>query len=177
MENLKSKTGGFLRYLVIATALIALMLILANCKTTKEIHQQLSKEQIQATSVETAQANKAAETNTETKTLSETDIIEGFDTVVRIWPVVDGKVSDKPVDIAIRGERKIHRKDFSDQKQQKKEQGNSTLTRSEQLNKKSEVLKKDREVTKTGMTGWIIGIVVVVVLVGVAVFVRRMKWF
>ncbi|MEI6436776.1 MAG: hypothetical protein WCP32_18275 [Bacteroidota bacterium] len=176
MENLKSKMGGFLRYLIIATVLIVVMLILANCTTTKEIHQEQSKQQTQATSAETSEVNTASETNTETKTLSETEIVEAFDTVVRVWPVIDGKVSDKPVDIPIRGERTIHRKDYSDQKQQRKEQEQTTLSRKEQNNQKSEVLKKDREVTRTGMVGWIIGIVVVAVLVGVAILMRRMKW-
>ena len=64
-----------------------------------------------------------------------------------------------------------------DQKQQRKEQEKTTLTRKEQINQKSDVLKKDREVTRTGMPGWIVGIVVVAVLVGVAILVRRMKWF
>ena len=164
-------------YRIIATVLIVVMLILANCTTTKKIHQELSREESQATSVETSDAKTAAETNTETKTLSETEIIEVFDTVVRVWPVIDGKVSDKPVDIPIRGERTIHRKDYSDQKQQRKEQEKTTLTRKEQINQKSDVLKKDREVTRTGMPGWIIGIVVVAVLVGVAILMRRMKWF
>ena len=177
MENLKSKLGGFLRYLIIATVLIVVMLILANCTTTKKIHQELSREETQATSIEAIDANKLAETNTETKTLSETEITEGFDTVVRVWPVLDGRVSDKPVDIPIRGERTIHRKDYSDQKQQKKEQEQTTLTRKEQINQKSEVLKKDREVTRTGMPRWIVLIVVVAVLVGVAILVKRMKWF
>ena len=177
MENLKSELGGFLRYLIIATVLIVMMLILANCTTTKKIHQELSKQQTEATSAETSDVHTAAETNTETKTLSETDITEGFDTVVRVWPVIDGKVSEKPVDIPIRGERTIHRKDYSDQKQQRKEQEQTTLTRKEQINQKSEILKKDREVTRTGMPGWIVGIVVVAVLIGVAILVKRMKWF
>ena len=177
MENLKSELGGFLRYLIIATVLIVVMLILANCTTTKKIHQELTREETQVASVETSDANTAAETNTETKTLSETEIVEAFDTVVRVWPIIEGKVSDKPVDIPIRGERTIHRKDYSDQKQQKKEQEQTTLIRKEQINQKSEVLKKDREVIRTGMPIWIIGIVVVAVLIGVAILVKRMKWF
>ena len=164
-------------YRIIATVLIVVMLILANCTTTKKIHQEQSREETQVASMETSDANTAAETNTETKTLSEIEIVEAFDTVVRVWPVIDGKVSDKPVDIPIRGERTIHRKDYSDQKQQRKEQEKTTLTRKEQINQKSDVLKKDREVTRTGMPGWIIGIVVVAVLVGVAILMRRMKWF
>ncbi len=159
------------------TAVIfSFLMIMSGCTTTRQVNQKSASEQLQVQATQITKVVTASETNTGTKTTAETLIKETFDTVVRVWPVVDGKLSDKPVDVPVKGERTIHRKEFTDLQQVKKEQGGTTVNRKEQLDQKSESVNKDKAVTRSGLPWWVIATFAFVIFSGLALLIWRFKY-
>ena len=162
---------------IITFAAIVFFLALHGCTTTKQLHQVTSTEQTQAKTTEETETTNEAETKTNTKTTAETVINETCDTTIQLWPVIDGKKASQPVDVMVKFNRTINRKEFIDQDQQKNEQGTQNIDRKEILDQKSEVILKDKAVERTGLPWWVIGIVSLILLAGVAVLLWRMKVF
>lgn len=150
-----------------------MVLLLSGCTTTKQVHQERVIEETQAKATEERLTSSASETKIETKATAETDIKETFDTVVHIWPVVGGKIADEPVDIVIKGERTIHRKEDTNQQHQNKELGNTTVNRKEQVNQKSDALLKDKNIQRTALPWWAIALFILAVVISVGVFIWR----
>ncbi len=161
---------------LILFAAIIFFLAMQSCTTTRQVHQELAKEESLVKVSEETKANMATEIKTEINTTAETEVNESFDTVVRIWPVVDGKVSEKPVDVLVKGERTIHRKEFSNQQQQRNEQSNIEVSLNDQRNQKSEVVLKQKTVERTPLPWWGILIIFVFILFAIIAFlIKRVK--
>ena len=160
---------------IILFAAVMFFLAMQACTTSKELHLERTKEETQVTVAEETKAVATTETKTDTKTTAETEVKETFDTVIRIWPVVDGKVADKPVDVPIKGERIIHRKEFTNQQQQKKEHSGTEISRQEQVNEKSEIALRDKTVERTGLPWWAIALLLFAIVAGVVIGIWRYK--
>jgi hypothetical protein len=158
--------------ILIAAALF--FLAMQACTTTKQVHQERIKEETQVTVAEETKVVATSETKTDTRTTAETEVKETFDTVIRIWPVVDGKVADKPVDIPIKGERTIYRKEFVTQKQKKQESGTILATHGEMIMANIDHQKFERNVEKVRFPGWFV-IIIIGAIIGVVVLIWRLK--
>jgi len=168
---------------LILFAAVVFFLAMQACTTTKQVHQERIIEETKAKVNEETKASTQAETNTKTRTTSETETTENCDSL--LWVSVPTGISSKSghdstyikVAVPIKFNRTIKRKEFTDQDQQKKEQGNSNILRKEQLHQKSDLLRKDKTVERTGLPWWAIAILVLAVLIGVAVLLWRLKVF
>ena len=175
---MKAKYVDFPRdWQIVLLAAVLFFLCIEACTTTKHLQQDQTKVETQVKATEEIKTNTGADTKTQTRITAETDIIEKCDTTLSVWPVTDGKKADKPVDIKVQFERTTHRNEFTDQSQEKKEQGNTTVVKKEQLNQKSDVQHMDKTVERTGLPWWAIAILVIAILIGVAVLLWRLKVF
>ncbi len=179
---MKESNGVFPKdWQLILFAAIIFFLILQSCSTTKQIHQERTREEIQAKSAEETKTNTQAETNTSTKTTSETVTTEDCDTTVKAWITIDIPNGKKDtmikVSVPVKFTRQIKRTEFQQQDQQKKDQGNTNIARNEQLSSKTDKALKDKTVERTGLPGWCIAIIILLILAGVAVLLWRLKVF
>ena len=160
---------------IILFAAAMFFLAMQACTTTKQVHQEREKEETWAKINEERKAVETTETKTDIKTTAETEVKETFDTVVRVWPVLDGKVADKPVDVPVKGERTIHRKEFINQQQEKKEHSGIEISRHEQVKQKSDIALKDKNVERTGLPWWASALLLFAIVAGVAIGIWRFK--
>ena len=160
---------------IIILVAVILFLTIQSCSTAKQVHQETTKVESQVKTTETDTKSVTGETNTLTKINAVTDITESCDTTLSVWPIIDGVKADQPVPVTIKFDRTTHRTEFTDQKQEKKETGISSVVKKDQITQKSEMTKKDKIVERTGFPWWGWVILILVVLTGVAVTLWRMK--
>jgi hypothetical protein len=163
--------------------LMSLFLLLSGCSTSKNLHQEKSKVEINSTIAEEIKTNKEIQTNTSTKTTSETQTTEQCDSLILVSVAVPNEYSKTDstvytqILVPIKFNRTIIRKEFKEQQQEQKEKGSTNAARKEQLSQKSETVLKDKIVERTGLPGWAIAIILAFILAGVAVLLWRLKVF
>ena len=162
---------------IIMFAAVLFFLALQACTTTKQLHSVATTEQIKANSTEETKTNTGAETNTQTKITAETDITEKCDTLVPVRYVVNGELAAEPVYVPIKFVRTTHRKEYTEQTQEKKEETAVTVTSKKQVAIKNDAVLKDRAVTRSGITWWMIAIAILAILEGIAVYIFKKKLF
>lgn len=152
---------------IIALAAILFILCLQSCKTTKQVSREQVKQETEVKTTVEAKATTEAVTKTETKAKIVTDIVEHFDTTVKVYPVIDGKVAEKPVDVPVKGKRTTHREEDIVQNQDKKEQGAQQVKQNEDSKGKSDSSTVHKDVKRTAFPWWII---VIAAAIGAAVW-------
>jgi hypothetical protein len=158
---MKTRINRFETILRICVVFVS-FLIVTSCKTTKDISKERVKEQIQSAVMENIKTTAETGTTSDTKTTAETTVTESFDTVVRVMPVVDGVVADKPIFVPVKGTRTIHRKEVSYQRQNSQEKGTEEVNRIVQILKKSDNQKMEKHFKGTVFPGWLVVIIIVV---------------
>jgi len=145
-------------------------LTMTSCNTTKDIQRESISEEVQKTESENTKTTAEAAIITDTKVTSETTVTEIFDTLVSVQPIVNGILVDKPISIPLKGTRIIQRKEFTDQKQTSQEKGVVVTSRKDEIMKKSDVKKTEREVERGGFSWWWV-LVIILVFAGWRVWV------
>lgn len=138
------------------TLTILLCASFSGCRTTKQLNSERSTVREQQEIMENIKTECSQETQTQVKTLAETTITESLDTVMQVFPVVDGKVSKDPVPVHVKQKRITQRKEFSDQKEQQKQHVNVASEKKEQQSKQSETRKTEKQVQKNSFPWWLI---------------------
>lgn len=163
--------------LVILAALLFLLCLQA-CTTTKDLHQLKTTEQIITKSFQEENKSLESKTNTDTKTTAETFITEECDTAVSVWVTnCDTGSRGTRVLIPVKFKRITSKKEFTNQQVQKREQGNTTIVKKDQIDQKTELITRDKTVERTVFPWWVIAIIVVFILATVAVLIYRKKGF
>lgn len=152
---------------------VCLVFILASCKTTRETQKQEFKEEVKQENKVETKASAQAETKTETNIASETQIEEDCDTNVTIYAVIDGVQAD-PVVVPIKIHRTIRNKQFTNQTEQKKEEGTLQQSQTSRLEKETASASSDRKVERTRFPGWLV-IVIIVAIAGIVFLIWRRK--
>lgn len=160
---------------IIIFAAILFFMAMQGCTTSKQTQQVSAKEEFITKIIEEIKSNHQAETITETKTTSETQITEDCDTTV--WITVPGEESAQPIPVTVKFKRTTNHKEFQEQDQKKKESGTTNIDRKEQLSQTSVKVIKDKTVERTGLPGWSIWIIVLLILAAMAVLLWRLKVF
>jgi len=148
IRNYFNEFFELLAWFVVVCIIILALGSLQGCKTTKEISKEASKEEVKQEQVDESTSEVKVETNTATKETSETFTEESFDTLVSVQvPAAGGGTTT--IKVPVTGHRKTHRKEFSDQKQEKKEKQVATSNSASSLEKKSEGQTIKRNVKRT----------------------------
>ena len=169
--------GAILKCSAGTVLLMILFLIFFGCTTTKQVQQERIRVETTAKSTEETKSVTEAQTDTKTKTTSETETTEMVDTTVKVWVVVPGTDTRQPVDVNVKINRTIHRKDFTDSDQKKNESGNTNIIKKDQLTQKSDVQTKDKTVERIGFPWWAYLLIILFILAAVAILLWRMKVF
>jgi nucleotide-binding universal stress UspA family protein len=156
-------------------AAIMFFLCLQGCSTSKQVTTDRTEEEIKVKANEEAETDTEAQTKTETKVTSKGKITEKFDTVIKVWPVVDGKKADIPVDVNVQGERTTEWEEYAEQKQEKNEQEKAKIVKKKQEAKKSDIRHKDKTVERTGLPWWGIVIIIMAIIAIVAGIVWKIR--
>lgn len=162
--------------LVVAASLIVLVAFLTGCTTTKEIQKEAIQQQTQIQTVEEIQTTTNTETKTDTRESSETTTTETYDTVVRVTPVVDGKVG-KEISIPIKGKRTTHRKEFINSTQEKNEQMAENQKSEALVGQNTKSSATGRQVTRTGFPAWLVIMLIIAAIIGAFILLWRLKLF
>jgi cobalamin biosynthesis Mg chelatase CobN len=162
---------------IILFGAIMFFLIMQACTTAKEISQVKITGETDYKVKENTNASSQAQTNTKTKKVIETETTEDCDTTVNVWVDVPGTNTKEQVPVNVKVRKTTTRKEFTDQDQQKKESGTTSVDRKEQRKANNTQIAKEKTVERTGLSFWSISIIVLLILAGAAALLWRLKVF
>lgn len=148
--------------LIIMTWLM--FVLISGCKTTKQVNREEFTVDQQTESNEIVNISKFQETETLSCVMAETVITEIIDTVIKLYPVINGVSAIEPVLAVVKQKKITHRKEAADQHLQGRKQTTESLTLSVQDNISSKVAKEERQVTRIIFPGWLAVLLTVIFL-------------
>jgi len=166
---------------IIFFAAIMFFLCLQGCKTTKEMTQVKATEETKIKATEESKSTAETETKTDTRTTAETNTVEECDTSVSVWVNLSDTESViqevRQILVPVKFKRTINKKEFTNQLQEKKEQVTAVSDKKDIVSSKTNLQVKEKTVERTGLPWWGIGLIILILLAGVAVLLWRMKVF
>lgn len=158
-----------------AYPLMVFMLIFAlqGCRTTRQVaREEVSQQQTQTTEAQVA-IESQQETEQQNRTFTETTITESMDTVLEVFPVVDGKASEKPVSVTVRQKKVTQKREFADQKKQQTSQTKVLAEQNNQKTNQAESRKTGKQIQRPIIPWWLVPVFVAALLITGIVIVRR----
>ena len=134
--------------------------------------EEVSQQQTQTTETQVA-IESQQETEHQNRTYTETFVTESMDTAVEVFPVVDGKASEKPVSVTVRQKKLTQKREFTDQKQKQTRQTWVLAVQKDQQTSQTESRKTGKHVQRPTNPWWFVTVFLAALLVAGIVIVRR----
>ena len=146
------------------------LLLLTGCKTTRQVKVQREEKVTEMAQIQQSQTTKLGSSITDFNCIEEETITETVDTVIRVFPVVDGKAS-LPIDIPVKLMITTFRKTVSTEKQCK-----SGLEIASSKNESLQIIKEKKEQTQKQKSRTLVPGILVLLMLVVIIAVGVIVW-